>query len=175
MKKLLPILFVTVCVLQVGAQTNVYNNSTTHLKVNGGASYSAISGEDGVYAPKFGVGFDTRVSSQPVYVGAGVEYINKGYRHNSNHSLVMPFLGSYHIILNEKISVAPYAGTVISYGFNWEKWDYGLRLGCNIIKHRWDFTLGYYLGLRHYKFTTDEGRSKTLFFGIGYNFNLIIN
>lgn len=175
MKRLLAILFVTVCALQVYAQTNGYYNSSTHLKVDGGVSYSTISGEDGVFGPKFGVGFDTRVSSQPVYVGAGIEYINKGYRHNSNHSLVVPFLGSYHIILNEKISIAPYAGTVISYGFDWKKWDYGLRLGCNVKANRWDFTLGYDLGLRHYKFTIGEGRSQTLFFAIGYNFNLSIN
>lgn len=150
------------------------NESRVHLKVLGGLSYSTLSGEDGVFAPTAGGRFDVRVSSQPVYVGAGLEYMNKGYFHNSNHSFVVPFLGSYHIGVGS-ISIEPFAGTALSYGFNWKNWDCGLRLGCNLKANRWDFTLGYDLGFRHYTFNNAEGRNQSLFLGVGYNFNLDIN
>ena len=52
------------------------NDSRVHLKVLGGLSYSTLSGEDGVFVPTAGGRFDIRVSSQPVYVGAGIEYMN---------------------------------------------------------------------------------------------------
>lgn len=151
------------------------NDSRVHLKVLGGLSYSTLSGEDGVFGPTAGGRFDIRVSSQPVYVGAGIEYMNRGYLHNSNHSFVVPFLGSYHLQVGEKITLEPFAGTTISYGFDWKNWDCGLRLGCNLRSNRWDFTLGYDLGFRHYDFNTADGRNQTLFLGVGYNFNIDIN
>lgn len=150
------------------------DDNRVHLKVLGGLSYSTLSGEDGVFGPTAGGQFDIRVSSQPVYVGAGIEYMNRGYQHNSNHSFVVPFLGSYHLQIG-KITLEPFAGTTISYGFDWKNWDCGLRLGCNLRANRWDFTFGYDLGFRHYDFNTAGGRNQTLFLGVGYNFNIDIN
>ena len=88
-------LLVVVCMcapLSVIAEDD--NDSRVHLKVLGGLSYSTLSGEDGIFGPMAGGRFDIRVSSKPVYVGAGIEYMNKGFHHNSNHSFVIPFLGS---------------------------------------------------------------------------------
>lgn len=150
------------------------DDNRVHLKVLGGLSYSTLSGEDGVFGPTAGGQFDIRVSSQPVYVGAGIEYMNRGYQHNSNHSFVVPFLGSYHLQIG-KITLEPFAGTTISYGFDWKNWDCGLRLGCNLRANQWDFTFGYDLGFRHYDFNTAGGRNQTLFLGVGYNFNIDIN
>lgn len=157
------------------AQSQDDSQNRVHLKVCGGLSYSTLTGENGVFAPTAGGRFDIRVSSQPVYVGAGIEYMNRGYQHNSNHSFVVPFLGSYHIQIGEKITLEPFAGTTVSYGFDWKSWDCGLRLGCNLRANRWDFSFGYDLGFRHYTFNNAEGRNQSLFLGVGYNFNLDIN
>lgn len=151
------------------------NDSRVHLKVLGGVSYSTLSGKDGVFGPTAEGRFDIRVSSQPVYVGTGIEYMNKGLHYYPNHSFVVPCLGSYHIQLGPQITIEPFAGTEISYGFNWKNWDCGLRLGCNLRAKRWDFTVGYDLGLRHYTFNDAEGRNQSLFINVGYNFNLDIN
>ena len=169
-------LLVTICLsVPLSAMAEVNNDSRVHLKVLGGLSYSTLSGEDGVFGPTAGGRFDIRVSSQPVYVGAGIEYMNKGFHHHSNHSFVVPFLGSYHIQVGEQVTIEPFAGTAISYGFNWKNWDCGLRLGCNLRAKRWDFTVGYDLGFRHYTFNYAEGRNQSLFLNVGYNFNLDIN
>ena len=151
------------------------NGQRVHLKVLGGVSYSTLTGEHGVFGPTAGGQFDIRVSSQPVYVIAGIEYLNRGYKGNSNHSFIVPFLGSYHIQLGKYVTVQPFAGTIISYGFNWKNWDSGLRLGCCFNCNRWNFSVGYDLGFRHYKFIHAEGRNNTLFINLGYNFNFAIN
>ena len=150
-------------------------DSKVHLKVHGGMSFSTISGENGVFGPSAGGRFDIRVSSQPVYVGAGIEYMNRGYKHNSNHAFVIPFLGSYHILIGKELFLEPFAGTTLSYGFNWKNWDCGLRLGCNIRASRWDFQVGYDLGVRHYSFKNADGRDHSIFIGVGYNFKIDIN
>ena len=154
------------------AQTEDNEDSKAHLKVLGGLSYSTLSGEDGVFGPYAGAGFDIRVSSQPVYVGASIEYMNKGFHNNSNHSFVVPFIGSYHIAVGEEMSIEPFAGTAISYGFNWENWDCGLRLGCSLSAKRWDFTVAYDLGFRHYDFGFAEGRNQSLMLSASYNFSI---
>lgn len=173
-KYLIGLLLATFLCYPTYAKAQDDNEKRVHLKVLGGLSYSTLSGEDGVFGPTAGGRFDIRVSSQPVYVGAGIEYMNRGYQHNSNHSFVVPFLGSYHLQIG-KITLEPFAGTTISYGFDWKNWDCGLRLGCNLRANRWDFTLGYDLGFRHYDFNTAGGRNQTLFLGVGYNFNIDIN
>lgn len=157
---------------EVRAEGN--DESRIHLKVLGGLAYSTLSGQSGVFGPMAGGRFDIRVSSRPVYVGAGIEYMNKGFSHHSNHSFLLPFLGSYHIQVGE-LNVEPFAGTAISYGFDWKDWDCGLRLGCNLRSRRWDFTVGYDLGFHHYKFRYASGRNQSLFLSAGYNFNLDIN
>lgn len=144
----------------------------THLKVIGGLSYSTLSGEDGIFGPIAGAQFDIRVSSQPVYVGAGIEYMNKGFRHHSNPAFAVPFLGSYHLTVADGMTIEPFAGTVISYGFNWKNWDCGLRLGCAITANKWDFSVGYDLGFRHYNFGNADGRNQSLFLSAGYNFTI---
>lgn len=151
---------------------NQIDNDQTHLKVLGGYSYSTLSGEDGVFGLVAGVRFDIKVSSQPIYVCAGIEYTNRGYYYDSNHSFIVPFLGSYHLSVGEYMTLEPFAGTTISYGFDWKSWDCGLRLGCNIRTKRWDFTAGYDLGFRHYNFAKADGRNQTLFFSAGYNFSI---
>lgn len=169
-------LLVAICLsVPLSSMAEDDSDSWVHLKVLGGLSYSTLSGEDGVLGPTAGGRFDIRVSSQPVYVGAGIEYMNKGFHHNSNHSFVVPFLGSYHLQFGEQITIEPFAGTIISYGFNWKNWDCGLRLGCNLRAKRWDFTVGYDLGFRHYTFNYAEGRNQSLFINVGYNFNLDVN
>lgn len=175
LQKLLGLLVAILLCYPTYAQAQDDIQSRVHLKVFGGLSYSTLSGEDGVFAPTAAGRFDIRVSSQPVYVGAGIEYMNRGYQHCSNHSFVIPFLGSYHLQVGEKFTLEPFAGTTISYGFDWKNWDCGLRLGCNLRANRWDFTLGYDLGFRHYDFNTAGGRNQTLFLGVGYNFNIDIN
>lgn len=156
--------------IDVNAQEN--EDSKAHLKVMGGLSYSTLSGEDGVFGPMAGAGFDIRVSSQPVYVGAAIEYMNKGFHHNSNHSFVVPFIGSYHIEMTNEMSINPFAGTAISYGFNWKNWDCGLRLGCSLNVKRWDFTVSYDLGFRHYDFEFADGRNQSLMLSASYNFSI---
>lgn len=157
------------------ASAQEIKGSRTHLKAIGGFSYSTLSGEDGVFGPVFGARFDTRVSSQPVYVGAGLEYMNRGFEHNSNHSILVPFLGSYQMAVGDQIALEPFAGTVLSYGFDWKNWDCGIRLGCNIRAKRWDFSVAYDLGLRHYDFGIAEGRTQSVLVSVGYNFDLSLN
>lgn len=162
------------CLLLCGVVANAQENddNKAHLKVLGGLSYSTLSGEDGVFGPMAGAGFDIRVSSQPVYVGAAIEYMNKGFHRNSNHSFVVPFIGSYHIEMSEEMTIEPFAGTAISYGFNWKNWDCGLRLGCSLCVKRWDFTVAYDLGFRHYDFEFAEGRNQSLMLSASYNFSI---
>lgn len=169
-------IFATVGILLISSVATIsaqdIADNRAHLKVLGGFSYSTLSGEDGVFGPYAGAGFDIRVSSQPVYVGASIEYMNKGFHHNSNHSFVVPFIGSYHIEMNDEMSIEPFAGTAISYGFNWKNWDCGLRLGCGLCVKRWDFTVAYDLGFRHYDFDFAEGRNQSLMLSASYNFSI---
>lgn len=169
--------FVTISLMVIATSFSVSANDTedenrTHLKVIGGLSYSTLSGEDGIFGPVAGAQFDIRVSSQPVYVGAGIEYMNKGFRHHSNPAFAVPFLGSYHLNVAEGMTIEPFAGTVISYGFNWKNWDCGLRLGCAVTANKWDFSVGYDLGFRHYNFGNADGRNQSLFLTAGYNFTI---
>lgn len=167
MKYLTRYLIVFVCwLLSSGsvsnAQTGDSEDGNARLKVLGGIYYSTLSGEDGVFGPYAGTGFDIQVSSQPVYVGASIECMNKGFHHNSKHSFVVPFIGSYHIEMDEGMTIEPFARAAISYGFNWNNWDCGLRLGCSQCVKRWDFTVAYDLGFRHYDSDFAEGRNQSL-------------
>ncbi len=175
MKLLLSIINVLLIVMPISSQEVSYEDSRCHLKVIGGTSYSTILGESGVFWPMVGTHVDIKVSSQPVYVTAGIEYMNRGFRDNYNHSVVVPCLGSYHIKLGDNVAVNPFAGTIVGYGFDWEEWDLGLRLGCDININRWDFTMGYDIGLRRYNILFSKSRSQSFFVGVGYNFNLKIN
>lgn len=146
--------------------------SRFHMGIRGSVTISDMSrtGTSLVF-PSGGIAADFKIAPIPLYLETGLYYMNKGYstaRVNvSDHSLVMPLLASYHIAVrsDKKMSIQPFCGPFVSYGFNSEEVDYGVRVGCGWNFGRLYANAGYDFGLRDFK----EGYCNAAFITIGFN------
>ena len=71
-----------------------------------------------IVAPTFGMAVELNISRHPLFIETGAYYTNRYIYDNSNVSLLIPALLSYHIKLKKEWSIQPFYGPFIAYGFN---------------------------------------------------------
>lgn len=154
-----------------------------HMGLRGGATLSTVTGNDSYAFPYGGIGMDFKVTpSLPIYIETGLYYMNKGYTATTgrkgdidedNHSVLLPLLASYHFYITDKMSVQPFVGPFVSYGFGLEDVDYGVRVGCGWNFRRLYLNFGYDFGLRNIEYGSgryfETGKSGTFFATVGFN------
>lgn len=106
---------------------------------------------------------DIHVSPLPFYIETGIEYMKRQHWGYDNHSFVIPAIISYRIALPKNLTLVPFFGPYLSYGFNSNEVDDGIRLGAGIRRGKYSATLGYDIS------TTYGDDDDALFLTIGYN------
>lgn len=186
MKKLLLALFMAVFGL-VAAQAQIVKNleyPNSHFGFRAAFSSSNYSNSAISPLPFVSGGFavDFKICPLPIYLETGAYYANRGYKEDyyedyydgyyeeketiDNHSVLVPFLASYHLYLTDNLSIQPFYGAFVSYGFDYEEVDYGLRMGCGFNFGRLYANIGYDLGLKNYEV---DMKSRMFFMTIGIN------
>lgn len=155
--------------------------SRFHMGIRGGLTVNTIGEADALAFPYGGIAMDFKVAPIPIYVESGVYYMNKGYTTDGgnashDHSILVPVLASYHVpvLSGNKMSVQPFAGGYVSYNFDTEKEDYGVRIGCGWNYGRLYANVGYDIGVKPYevhvsRYDTKDYFNNTLFVTIGFN------
>lgn len=158
-----------------------------HFGIRGQFTSSSFTGYDALPFAGGGLAADFRIAPIPLYLETGLYYAQKGYKYESyydedeketwdNHSVLMPLLVSYHLYFTDNLSIQPFTGAYVSYGFNAEEVDYGLRFGCGFNFGRLYANVGYDLGLKNYESydyhagETKDLKSGMLFLTVGFNF-----
>lgn len=108
-----------------------------------------------------------------MYLETGLYYINRGVKGESNgyycedddHGMMMPLLASYHLYFTDNMSIQPFVGPYIGYGFDSERVDYGIRTGIG-----WNFGRLYANAGYDFGFEVDGYKNNTVFVTIGFNF-----
>lgn len=155
-----------------------------HFGVRAGAASSVPlasnwdgSGEYPLWSPVLGVSVDTRVAKLPFYIESGLYYIDRGYKVKEdhveiatehNHSILIPALISYHAYTSTQVSVQPFTGPYLAYGFGDTEADYGWRVGCGVNVKQFYANIGFDLGLRD-NFHSHEGNVSSFFVTLGWN------
>lgn len=183
MKKI--IMSLALGVFAVAANAQIVKNleyPKAHFGIRGAFTLNSISKNseyfdyDSKSLPFASAGFaaDFKIASIPLYLETGLYYMNKGYKYDSyydedetenDHSVVMPLLASYHLYLNDNMSVQPFVGPYVGYGIDQERVDYGIRVGCGWNMGRLYANVGYDFG-----FEVDDYKNNTFFLTIGFNF-----
>lgn len=189
--------FVLVAALLVSAQNmaaqNWLNAPKSHFGIRAGiaATNTLADDWDGDYgstdliSPMAGIAYDTRIAKIPFYVETGLYFLDRGqkykidrngYHHSyattereSNFSMLVPAVISYHAYTGKNISIQPFMGPYLAYGFSDEEIDYGWRLGCGLNIKQFYVNMGYDIGLKD-DFDTHEGHVSTAFITVGWNF-----
>lgn len=184
-------LFLTATV-PVNAQ-NWRNAPKEHFGIRAGISSTDVLGDiwDGagdvtaLTAPMVGIAYDVKVAKLPFYVETGLYYMNRGQKYEgtihydghyssyketeNNHTLLVPALFSYHAYVNKNMSIQPFMGPYLAYGFNDEEADYGWRMGCGFNAKQFYVNVGFDLGLKD-DFDTHPGEVSSVFMTVGWNF-----
>lgn len=113
--------------------------------------------------PSTGVAASFRIAKLPFYIETGLYYTNRFVYDYDNHSLLVPALFSYHIPLKKDMSLQPFSGPFISYGFEGEL-DEGWRMGVGFSSKKFYANCGYDYS---FNYGVDED---ALFVSVGYNF-----
>ena len=116
--------------------------------------------------PAAGVAASFRIAKLPFYVETGLYYTNRFVYGRDNHSLLVPALLSYHIPLKKDMSLQPFMGPFLSYGFAGDDVgiDRGWRTGIGFNKKHFYINCGY-----DYSFGNGVDED-AIFVGVGYNF-----
>lgn len=186
MKKILLSLFMAIFALAT-AQAQIVKNleyPNGHFGFRVAFSSSNYSYSDYSPLPFVSGGFaaDFKICPLPIYLETGAYYANRGYKYDyyegkeadDNHSVLVPFLASYHLYFTDNLSIQPFYGAFVSYGFDYEEVDYGLRIGCGFNFGRLYANIGYDLGLKNYEEYDRYGdyidmKSRMFFLTIGIN------
>lgn len=162
-------------------------SSSLHLDYGDGYKSSSLT------HPSGGLAFDLRVASIPLYLETGVYYTNRGYSlsgekwrdrsmdgNYDGFGFRVPLVASYHLYLNDNMSIQPFIGGFFGYGDidgkDSEDVDYGLRIGSGFNFGRWYANVGYDIGLMEQgTYVNSDGEEKSvksgmLFFTVGFNF-----
>lgn len=115
-------------------------------------------------APTAGVAASFRIAQLPFYVETGLYYTNRFVYDWDNHSLLSPALLSYHIPLKKDLSLQPFMGPFLAYGFDEDDVDLGWRMGVGLSKKKFYINCGYDISASN---GVDED---ALFVSVGYNF-----
>ena len=175
----------------LSANAQFDNNRVTkrfHFGIRGGITSNTFSGDvegvDPLVFPTGGFAFDFQLAPVPVFLGFGVNYINEGFKYKhwdetENASAIhMPLVFGYHFNAAPNLFISPYAGTFMSYcvedmdddyGFDDDRFNYGLRLGCGLNFGRLTFDMAYDFGLKNLGERDFDLHTRTFFVTIGYN------
>lgn len=182
MKKLL--LSLLVCIIAISAKAQIvkgleYPKAHFGIRAAFTSSTGSVSFEeydldiDSKAFVSAGFALDFRISSIPIYLETGLYYINKGYGYEDwggyhdedDHEVLMPLLASYHLYLTDNMSIQPFVGPYVGYGFSSERLDYGIRAGLGWNLGRLYVNVGYDFGME-----SDDYSANTLFCTVGFNF-----
>ena len=180
--------------LSANAQGNSRVTERFHFGIRGGFSINSWRGDgadaldmDPLAFPTGGFAFDFQIAPVPVFLGFGVNYLNEGYKYEDywdgnetvNLSAIhMPLVFGYHFSTAPNLFVSPYAGTFMSYcvedmddndGFDDDRFNYGLRIGCGLNFGRLTFDMAYDYGLKNFGKKHFDLRTGTFFATIGFN------
>ena len=191
MKKIIFVAVMTIFALTVSAQTETGLRSG--IEFNGSLStYSDLSTAEKTFG--FGAGYVLEYGFTPnLYLGSGLDFVQRGTKIDSwNSYLCSGALRSYNVLLPVNIGgrfnvsdnvsifgqVGPYASFAIipaklevgSRQFKGERFDWGFngKLGVDIC-HQYRVFGGYELGMN--KLWSDEGKNRSIVFGVAYMFN----
>lgn len=172
---------------------NWKNAPKEHFGIRAGISSTDVLGDmwDGdndataLTAPMLGIAYDVKVAKLPFYVETGLYYMNRGQKYKgtshyngqfssyketvNNHSLLVPALISYHAYVKKDMSIQPFMGPYLAYGFKDEEVDYGWRMGCGFNAKQFYVNVGFDFGLKD-DFDTHPGEVSSLFLTVGWNF-----
>lgn len=114
--------------------------------------------------PTIGMSVDFRIAKLPFYIETGAYYLNRYVYEDDNNSLLFPALLSYHIPLKHDMTLQPFCGPFVSYGFDNSEVDGGMRMGIGFSKSRFYVNCGYDISF-NYGYDEDN-----FFVTAGYNF-----
>lgn len=115
--------------------------------------------------PTVGMSVGFNISKLPFFIETGAYYANRYvYDAEDNNSILVPALLSYHIPLKHDMTLQPFYGPFVAYGFDRSEFDSGMRLGIGFTKSRFYVNLGYDIS---FNYTVDED---AFFVTAGYNF-----
>lgn len=127
-----------------------------------------------------GLAADFRLAPIPIYLETGVYYVNRGaetvYNNKSNtvdsdHTIMVPILASYHLYFTKDMALQPFTGPYVEYGFDSETVNYGVRAGIGFNYRRLYVNTGYDYGFNKIKgYNNAEYTNGTAFMTIGFNF-----
>lgn len=132
------------------------------VKAGFNVSFSEGFGDFSIF-PLAGITGDIHVSPLPFYIETGVEYMNRLQGWDFNHSIMVPALLSYRITLPKNLTLFPFFGPYVTYEFNNDEVDNGIRLGAGIRRGKYSATFGYDISTT-YGYDDDD-----FFLTIGYN------
>lgn len=150
-----------------------------HFGFRAGVSFSELnySNADVLTAPYGGLAFDFKIAKVPVYLETGMYYMNMGTKYDDfwndgkatcdNNSLMVPLVGSYHFRVGRDMTIQPFSGMYVSYGFDYDKADFGLREGVGFTAGKFYANIGANYGL-----VEQDGDAEhcSLFLTVGFNF-----
>ena len=197
MKSYLKVIVVVAMMLSatINANAQFDNNrhpSRFHFGIRGGLSSNTFTGDvnEGVDPLVYftgGLAFDIQLAPKPVFIGFGLNYLNEGYEYSYRGrtetenigALHIPLVIGYHFNLSPNFFISPYVGGFSSYsmedmdedeGWDDDRYNYGLRVGCGLNFGRLTFDLAYDFGLKNLSYSDKyDIHSGTFFATIGFN------
>lgn len=181
MKKV--IISMLVCMMAITASAQIVKGleyPKGHFGIRGAFTSNTVSGDDisGESYPfaSAGLAADFRIASIPLYLETGLYYMNRGVKsendgyyyedyEDDDHGVMMPLLASYHLYFTDNMSIQPFVGPYVGYGFDSERVDYGIRTGIGWNFGRLYANVGYDFG-----FEVDGYKNNTVFVTVGFNF-----
>ena len=114
--------------------------------------------------PTIGLSADFGISKLPFFIETGVYLTNRYIMTDSNISVLAPALISYHIQTRKNMTIQPFIGPFIAYGFDYEEADVGVRIGVGLSINKLYTNCGYDI-------SASNGYDEDAFFlSIGYKF-----
>lgn len=160
-------LAVLLCTSSTALAQNWANAPKVILGVRGGLTFAPTDweGSNIKVFPTTGASASFRIAKLPFYVETGLYYTNRFvYDDYDNHSLLSPALFSYHIHFKKDMSLQPFMGPFLAYGFDEADIDGGWRMGVGFNNKHFYVNCGYDYS---FNYGVDED---ALFVSVGYNF-----
>lgn len=134
--------------LGLGTQAQNWRDAPKFIMgVRAGMGVSSHDDSDVLASATVGLSLNFRIAKLPFYVETGAYYENMGYRRDgigyNDNALVVPAVLSYHIHLKKDMSIQPFMGPSLIYGFDSKEFDYGFRAGCGFNKDKFYASLGF--------------------------------
>lgn len=169
-----------------------YNRVTKrfHMGIRGGLSVNSYRGDGAKKLSQLsdftgGLAFDWQIGSDPLFIGLGINYLNEGYKYYEsnrwdNSAIHVPLVFGYHFNVAPNLFVSPYLGGFAAYSveqldkddYDYNRYNFGVRIGCGMNYGRITLDLAYDLGLSSshvFRNSRDTACSGTFFATIGFN------